>query len=105
MRAGILKLMGEDCAHMSNTTFFGITLSSFGFLLFIALILQVYFSSVKSLSIVISFTGGVAGSFLYFVAPSLCALKVLKKEEHWKAWTLLFFGAVIMLSVTISTFL
>ena len=106
LRAALLKLFEVDVLKQSNLSFLSVSIACIVVVTFVAVMLQLFLSHSNSLGIVVDITGGVAGSMLYFVTPALCAVCVLKEKDpfsYYRAWVLLAFGAVIIVSVIVAT--
>jgi amino acid permease len=98
----------EDVSEQSSFRFFSITT----FLLFaittLACLVEIFFGHKNAvLNLIVDITGGVAGSFIFFIFPSLCGIQELRTNSYFyrQSWCILIVGIVVAIVVTVGTFL
>jgi amino acid permease len=126
LRASLWRLFSVDVNSQSNIFFVTTTLACICIITIIAILLEIYCSKSNALNLVIDITGGMGGSFVYFLVPGLMGLKLYHERQHvppmsgseanategkpshdnrtllWKSATLLIFGCFIFIIVLIS---
>jgi amino acid permease len=103
MRDSLLKLVGLKVVELSDSTYILWTLGLFGAVTALALILQASLSGSGGVLSVISVTGGVVGSVVYFIMPGLCGAHVFTADcagyLYYKSLGLVGFGVAVILVV------
>jgi amino acid permease len=100
MRDSLLKLTGQKVVELSDSAYFLWTLCLFGAVTTLALILQATVRGSGGVVGVISVTGGVVGSVVYFIIPGLCGAHVFTADSadfmHAKSLGLIVFGVAVI---------
>jgi K+ transporter len=106
MRDSLLKLTGQKVVELLDSTYILWTLGLFGAVTALALILQATLSGSGGVLDVISVTGGVVGSVVYFIVPGLCGAHVFTTDSagylYWKSLGLVGFGVAVIVVVLTS---
>jgi amino acid permease len=100
MRDSLLKLTGQKVLDLSDSTYLLWTLCLFGAVTALALVLQATVSGNGGVLGVVSVTGGVVGSVVYFIIPGLCGAHVFTADSadfmYAKSLGLVAFGVAVI---------
>jgi sodium-coupled neutral amino acid transporter 11 len=113
LRASLWKLFNTDVSKQSDLQFLIVTLGCIGIITLIAIILMVTLGDNSSLGIVTNLTGGIAGSFLYFIFPGVTGIMLYQNDltsnqSIWlyrKGLMITGFGSLIFVLVFVSNFI
>lgn len=104
-RASWLKLYNTEVTSMSDTNFLFFTISSFLVFCFVGALMQETLRHGGGQLPVMSITGGIAGSFLYFIFPGLCGVYTFTKDSpdynYYRSYALVIFGSCISILVIV----
>ena len=77
MRYSGFKVCGFDAASADKYSYYALTSLVLGVATFLSSLIQIFYSTSYSLSLILGLTGGVANSVFGFIIPALLAIRLL----------------------------
>lgn len=103
MRHSLFKLLGHDASRVPDTLYIASTFGILATVTLLANVVQAY--SAAGLTLVLQLTGGITGSFLYFLLPGLCTIRLFEDSlSYYSGLGLAIVGIGVAVMVGISAF-